>query len=306
MTDYRILIGVGASIALHAAVLLWGSPYTGSDIRLSRGDHAIEMDLITRPEAIARTSAEPTQPITEIKQEIRQRVEDLADRLATAVQVLGEIELPKLPEPVEPPKPVIEPILRHAREQIDRSADETAECVRAVAEAMQRARQKAAAEAGRQRMLELARRAAAEAEQRRLEEIRRQRLAELAKATPPKPPVDPTRDDGNAETNAEAKTAGQGEQGVTSVARYAGGGRPTYPSRCRRLGQEGSVVLEIQVLAGGKCGWARVIKSSGIKALDDAALRFAKKQATFEPAMRGGKPVDSVICLPYRFKLKDS
>ena len=78
---------------------------------------------------------------------------------------------------------------------------------------------------------------------------------------------------------------------------------PRYPDRCRRLGHEGTVVLEVRIEASGEVAEARVFRSAGCPELDEAALDAVRK-ARFEPARIGGVPVESTVLQPVVFKLQ--
>lgn len=77
---------------------------------------------------------------------------------------------------------------------------------------------------------------------------------------------------------------------------------PVYPAIARRMGWEGTVVLEVEVLADGRVGGVAVACSSGHEVLDRAAAE-AVRCWLFEPAERLGVPVQSAARLPVRFQL---
>ena len=79
--------------------------------------------------------------------------------------------------------------------------------------------------------------------------------------------------------------------------------RPDYPKGARQRGEQGDVVLEIRVNAGGTVDEARVVESSGFAELDEAAVRAAKA-AKFAPARSGREAVASTARLKLQFKLK--
>ncbi len=60
-------------------------------------------------------------------------------------------------------------------------------------------------------------------------------------------------------------------------------GNLNYPENIRQLGLSGSVVLDVAIRANGSIYSIRVIRSSGNKLLDDAAVRAARLAAPFEP-----------------------
>lgn len=80
---------------------------------------------------------------------------------------------------------------------------------------------------------------------------------------------------------------------------------PEYPPTSRRLGQEGTVVLLIYVLADGKVGDVKVHKSSGFPKLDEAAVKEAKRSWRFIPAREGNTPVADWGQFAVTFRLTD-
>lgn len=79
--------------------------------------------------------------------------------------------------------------------------------------------------------------------------------------------------------------------------------RPDYPSRARRRGEQGDVVVEIDVSAAGRVDRVRVVESCGFRELDEAAVK-AVRAATFRPARRGAEPMASAARLKLSFRLK--
>ena len=80
---------------------------------------------------------------------------------------------------------------------------------------------------------------------------------------------------------------------------------PAYPSSARRLGQEGTVILRVLVLASGDAGSVDIFHSSGSSQLDEAALSAVRKWR-FIPAKNGRNVVDCIINVPITFKLSQS
>ncbi len=80
--------------------------------------------------------------------------------------------------------------------------------------------------------------------------------------------------------------------------------RPVYPLGARRRGEEGTVVLDVKVAADGRAAGVTLVRSSGFAELDRSAERAAA-QARFNPATRGGRPVDSAARLTLVFRLRD-
>jgi protein TonB len=77
---------------------------------------------------------------------------------------------------------------------------------------------------------------------------------------------------------------------------------PEYPPRSRRLGEEGLVLLEVEVLANGRAGTVRVARAPPYPRLVDAAVKAVRK-AKFKPATSEGVPVRSLVEIPVRFQL---
>ncbi len=85
-------------------------------------------------------------------------------------------------------------------------------------------------------------------------------------------------------------------------ASYKGNRQPGYPPLSRRLNEQGTVLLDVQVLTDGRVGDIRVGRSSGHDRLDQAALQ-AVKRWKFTPATRGGIAVAARYKLPIEFNL---
>jgi protein TonB len=77
---------------------------------------------------------------------------------------------------------------------------------------------------------------------------------------------------------------------------------PEYPPRSRRLGEEGRVLLEVEVLADGRAGKIRMLQAPDFPRLVEAAIEAAKN-ARFRPATRDGQPVCAVVEIAIRFRL---
>jgi len=77
---------------------------------------------------------------------------------------------------------------------------------------------------------------------------------------------------------------------------------PEYPPRSRRLGEEGLVLIEVEVLPDGTAGKIRVLQSPGYPRLVAAAIEAVQK-AKFKPAMSQGVPVSATVEIPVRFRL---
>lgn len=88
-------------------------------------------------------------------------------------------------------------------------------------------------------------------------------------------------------------------------ASYLNNPRPPYPFAARRLGLQGKVVLNVEVLAEGLCGQINVHQSSGHEMLDTAALQTVKTWK-FAPARQGGHAVTKWFKIPIQFALNNN
>jgi protein TonB len=78
---------------------------------------------------------------------------------------------------------------------------------------------------------------------------------------------------------------------------------PMYPAISRRLGEEGTVVLRVELDEQGNIGRVRISSSSGLARLDEAALA-AIRTWHCTPAMRDGQPVRATALQPFKFVLQ--
>ncbi|MBF0178613.1 MAG: energy transducer TonB [Magnetococcales bacterium] len=85
-------------------------------------------------------------------------------------------------------------------------------------------------------------------------------------------------------------------------AAYASNPKPAYPPAARRMGQQGVVLLTVEVAASGEVARVEVKSGSGVDSLDRAA-RAAVEKWRFVPARRNGQPVAATVTVPIRFQL---
>lgn len=78
--------------------------------------------------------------------------------------------------------------------------------------------------------------------------------------------------------------------------------QPRYPIYSRKMRQEGVVIITAEVLTDGSATDVRMVASSGIKLLDEAALETVK-QWRFIPAKRDGVPYAQRLRIPVTFSL---
>lgn len=107
------------------------------------------------------------------------------------------------------------------------------------------------------------------------------------------------------ESNGHARLVSGG--GSDAGPRYAGPGlanrAPRYPRVSRIRGEEGRVVLRVQVTAAGAAASVHVRRSSGHRRLDEAAIE-AVRTWRFEPATRFGMRVAGAVDVPIVFRLE--
>jgi protein TonB len=82
----------------------------------------------------------------------------------------------------------------------------------------------------------------------------------------------------------------------------SGNAAPVYSLTARALGEQGQVFLRVLVLDNGVPGQVTVAKTSGFSMLDEAAVT-AVRGWHFQPALKDGVPVASVMSYWFRFEL---
>ena len=96
---------------------------------------------------------------------------------------------------------------------------------------------------------------------------------------------------------------GRAEGAITRGATPLTQPRFVYPPESERRGEQGTVVLLLEVDAQGRVAEVTVLSSSGYRALDRAAIEAARRWR-FRPALRGGLPVESTVRAPVTFRLQ--
>jgi protein TonB len=95
----------------------------------------------------------------------------------------------------------------------------------------------------------------------------------------------------------------QAYQSPSFNAAYLNNPAPNYPSISRRLGEQGLVLLRVQVTVDGTAGSVELQTGSGSSRLDQAALEAVKKWQ-FVPAKRGEQSVSASVVVPVRFSIE--
>lgn len=114
-------------------------------------------------------------------------------------------------------------------------------------------------------------------------------------ATPPAPP-----------SPAAAAPAWEAPAAVVPPrfdAAYLSNPAPAYPSASRRMGEEGRVLLRVQVGADGRPTDVSIAKSSGFSRLDDVARETVLRSWRFVPARQGDQAVAGAVKVPIDFTL---
>jgi len=88
----------------------------------------------------------------------------------------------------------------------------------------------------------------------------------------------------------------------TAGADYLHNPAPEYPEIAMERGWEGKVLMKVHVQPNGKPDTINVIKSSGQKVLDDAAVKTVN-QWSFVSAKRGDTPIAGWVTVPITFNL---
>ena len=107
-----------------------------------------------------------------------------------------------------------------------------------------------------------------------------------------------------AEPSAATATATVVDSEPDYKASYLNNAPPSYPLLARRMGLQGKVVLNVEVLVSGMCGDVKIHQSSGHAMLDNAALQ-AVRTWRFMPARQAGQLVDKRFMIPINFSLKE-
>ncbi len=130
----------------------------------------------------------------------------------------------------------------------------------------------------------------------------------LVTAVPAASDVPPVANDGAETMAVDQKTApvpiDHQVASVSSTATPVGENpMPRYPAAALARGIEGRVIVSVEVLADGVVGLIDVVRSSGHRLLDAAAIR-AVSRWRFRPATRLGIPIADRVSVPIVFRLK--
>ena len=79
--------------------------------------------------------------------------------------------------------------------------------------------------------------------------------------------------------------------------------QPIYPKEARRRGEQGTVLLEVEVKADGSIGEIKILQHPGYESLVKEAID-AIKRARIDPATEDGRPIASTVRVPFNFVLR--
>lgn len=79
---------------------------------------------------------------------------------------------------------------------------------------------------------------------------------------------------------------------------------PDYPPMSRRLGEQGSLMVQVQVDPDGRASDIKLIESSGFSRLDQAAMAGIRSSCRFLPGTVDGKPLTQWFTFRFVWKIK--
>ncbi len=113
--------------------------------------------------------------------------------------------------------------------------------------------------------------------------------------------------EGNSEQDSKASAGSAASRGADDSGppnKLGTNPDPEYPEEARAARLQGRVVLLIRVGVDGRVEWLKLARSSGVKSMDDSALKTVKDWR-FEPAKRFGHPVAMEVRHAIRFEFQD-
>lgn len=134
-----------------------------------------------------------------------------------------------------------------------------------------------------------------------------QKPEELSRKEAAAPQPAPVYGDGSSPISGLDPTTMSSSSGAVSKAtpKYRRNPAPRYPLLSRKKGEEGLVLLLVDVDSFGKVKSVVMKKTSGYSALDESAIK-AVERWRFEPAKIGGVSLDATVEVPIRFQLEDA
>ncbi len=128
-------------------------------------------------------------------------------------------------------------------------------------------------------------------------------------ASPTSHPAEPAATPGAPRPSPSASSAGGAapappvvETAASYQAEYLDNPPPTYPQLSRQLGEEGTVLLKVQVGSDGRPLQIKLLSSSGFSRLD-ASAEATVAQWRFVAATRNGHSVSAWVLVPIKFRI---
>lgn len=103
---------------------------------------------------------------------------------------------------------------------------------------------------------------------------------------------------------AEAPASTPAASTPPHAADYLNNPKPPYPALSRRLGEAGTVRLNVLINPDGSVARLELAQSSGHPRLDRAAVETVQSHWKFEPARQRGQPVSAWVIVPIEFTLR--
>lgn len=97
--------------------------------------------------------------------------------------------------------------------------------------------------------------------------------------------------------------SGNAEQGARYDVDYLSNPKPPYPMASRKMGEEGTVLLRVQVSEAGRPLQVLIDQSSGYARLDRAARETVANSWRFVPGRRGDQAITSWVVVPIEYAL---
>lgn len=79
---------------------------------------------------------------------------------------------------------------------------------------------------------------------------------------------------------------------------------PPYPAEAKRLGEQGTVLLQLTISPSGVVTSAEIVQSSGFPLLDQTAAAWVQAHWKYKPAVQGGVAVAASTTAAVKFDLK--
>ena len=75
-----------------------------------------------------------------------------------------------------------------------------------------------------------------------------------------------------------------------------------YPVEAQNKKMTGTVYVQFDISEAGAVKNPKILRSAG-EPLDNEAIRIVYRMPQWKPAVKDGKPVNSIFCLPVKFLL---